>query len=80
MTTDSYRADGPYAPIESIADTPIELPTTVLGEVAELLREAQAKNMQRQPQDDVGYKAKLLINDKIGWALFLVDVERGDGI
>ena len=62
-----------------VTDTPIELPSTALGEIADLLREAQAKNIQRQPRDDVGYKMKLTINDKINWALLAVDVERGDG-
>ena len=84
MTTDNAETQFPpltNATVEALAraDAPIELPATALGEVAELLREAQAKNIQRQPKDKVGYRAKLIINDKIGWALLAVDVERGDG-
>ena len=57
------------------ADTQIELPTTPLGEVADLLREAQLTNLhggmtsRRQEQ----------VNDQLAQARILVDVIIGDG-
>ncbi len=56
---------------EGDADTPIELPVTVLGEVAALIREAQGLNIDGCSPE--------IINDKLSQALILVDVLRGDG-
>ncbi len=60
--------------------TPIELPATPLGEVAELLLSAQkdigAIGMS-SPSDIMALVH--VANDKLAQARILVDVERGDG-
>ncbi len=64
------------------ADTPIELPVTPLGKVAELLLSAQRENMLLSPNSAGEYEItqrQLSINDKLSQARILVDVERGDG-
>lgn len=58
--------------------SPIALPTTPLGEIAELLREAQKANMSGRllgvPPADTANRN--LINDKLTQARILVDVLR----
>ncbi len=69
----------------NVADTPIELPVTALGEVARLLREAQSKVVVVSSWHGDGPHCKVCTemllegNDKLSQALILVDVERGDG-
>ena len=67
-------ANAASARANEIADTPIELPTTALGEVAELLKEAQIANLAHPVTE-----ARRQINDKLAQARILVDVEIGDG-
>ncbi len=66
--------------VEKPVDTPIELPQTPLGEVAELLLSAQkdigAIGMS-SPSDIMALVH--VANDKLAQARILVDVERGDG-
>ncbi len=72
--------------VEKPVDTPIELPVTPLGEVAELLRDVQenmgrARTRLRLPaiESEATYELLITANDKLAQARILVDVERGDG-
>ncbi len=72
-------------PVAPPADTPIELPVTALGEVAQLLREAQSKVVVSSswhgdgPHCKVCTEMLLEANDKLAQARILVDVIIGDG-
>ena len=55
------------------------LPKTELGELGDLIADAQAKNMARQPRTKDGFTAKHMINAALAQASILVDVLRGDG-
>ena len=55
------------------------LPKTELTIIADLIHEAQVKNMARQPRTQDAWTAKMMINDKLAVARLLVDVEIGDG-
>ena len=54
---------------------PIELPVTALGEVAELLREAQLTNLH----GGITSRRQEQVNDQLQQARLMVDVLRGDG-
>lgn len=55
------------------------MPRTDLGDIADLIQQAAARNMLRQPQTKDEWLAKLEINDALTTALIFVHEQRGDG-